>query len=259
MSWPTELPSTEPTSTTRGSDEHPQSAALLARIGTCGWSALVSYGEPIRFKTQLGAWSVPGSCLADLGNRGLISFRQLPAGAARTISVLHLTREGRRRLSEVGLNPIQTEYELLRDRWGMRAEEHHGQVILFAALSRGFGYRTEVGVAVPGQRLFADVRLTKDDGTEAWCLVESGSRRDSHPLDRWHRLGRCQPFLPLVAPDRETMNRLGEQARPHIYRVYLTNLDDLVLNAGDANRRLWLADVNRFRDAGRGHNRGYPD
>ena len=159
---------------------------------------------------------------------------------------------------ETRLRPVHTEYERLRDRWGTRAQEHHGQVILFATLARRFGYHAEVGVAAPGQRLFADVKLTREDGTEAWCLVESGSHRDTHPLDRWCRLGRCQPFLPLVAPDRNTMNRLREKARPHIYRVCLTNLDELILNVDSGNNRLWLTDVNRFRDADLGRNRVVP-
>ena len=250
MSWPTESPSPAPAAESRRSEGHPEYKTLLARIGARGWSALVSYGMSAWSGAELGALPEPGSPLATLHDLDLIGFEQLPAGPAGTISVLYLKREGRRHLSETGLSPVHTEYERLRDRWGTRAREHHGQAILFATLARRFGYRTEVGVAVPRQRLFADVRLTRDDGTEAWCLVESGSRRDSHPLDRWHRLGRCQPFLPLVAPDRETMNRLGEQAHPHIYRVYLTNLEDLVCNVGNANRRLWLVDVNRFRDTG---------
>ena len=248
MSWPTESPSPAPAANARRS-EHPEYQTLLTRIGICGWSALVSYGPSAWSGADLGAWPEPGSPLAALHDLDLIGFEQLPTGSARTISVLYLKREGRRYLSETGLSPVHTEYERLRDRWGTRAREHHGQVILFTALARRCGYRTEVGVAVPGQRLFADVRLTRDDGTEAWCLVESGSHRDTHPLDRWHRLGRCQPFLPLIAPDRETMNRLGEQARPHIYKVYLTNLDELVCNAGNSCHQLWLADVNRFRDA----------
>ena len=102
------------------------------------------------------------------------------------------------------------------------------------------------------------MKLTGEGGTAAWCLVEFGSHRNTHPLDRWRRLGRCQPFLPLVAPDRQTMNRLGEQARPHIHRVCLTNLDDLILTVDRDNNRLWLTDINRFRDAGRGRNRVVP-
>ena len=250
MSWPTASPSPASAANARRSARHPEYGTLLARIGACGWSALVSYGPSAWSGADLGARPEPGSPLAALHDLDLIGFEQLPTGSARTISVLYLKREGRRHLSETGLSPVHTEYERLRDRWGTRAKEHHGQVILFTALARRFGYRTEVGIAVPSQRLFADVQLTKDDGTEAWCLVESGSHRDTHPLDRWHRLGRCQPFLPLIAPDRETMNRLGEQAHPHIYRVYLTNLEDLVRNADNANRQLWLADLNRFRDAG---------
>ena len=250
MSWPTTSPFPAPAANARRPEEHPEYGTLLARIGVCGWSALVSYGPSAWSEAALGAWPELGSPLATLHELDLIGFEQLPAGSAGTISVLYLKREGRRHLSETGLSPIHTEYERLRDRWGTRAKEHHGQVILFAALARRFGYHTEVGVAVPSQRLFADVHLTKGDGTEAWCLVESGSHRDTHPLDRWHRLGRCQPFLPLVAPNRETMNQLGELARSHIYRVHLTNLEDLVCNVGNANRRLWLVNVNRFRNAG---------
>ena len=257
MSWPTESPSPTPAANSRRS-EHPEYQTLLTRIGTCGWSALVSYGPSAWSEADLGAWPEPGSPLATLHDQDLIGFEQLPVGPTGTISVLYLKREGRRHLSETGRSPVHTEYERLRDRWGTRAREHHGQVILFTALARRFGYCTAVGVAVPGQRLFADVRLTRDDGTEAWCLVESGSHRDTHPLDRWHRLGRCQPFLPLIAPDRETMNRLGEQARPHIYKVYLTNLDELIRNAGNGHHRLWLAEVNRFRDADRGRSRVVP-
>ena len=260
MSWPTELPSSAPAvNAHRFEEQHPEYQTLLTRIGSCGWSALVSYGESAWSESELGAWPEPSSPLAVLHDLGLIGFEQLPAGPANAISVLYLTREGRRLLMEMGPTPVHTEYERLRDRWGTRTEEHHGQVILFTALARRFGYHTAVGVAAPGQRLFADVRLTKDDGTEAWCLVESGSHRDTHPLDRWHRLGRCQPFLPLIAPDREMMNQLREQAQPHIYKVHLTNLDELVRNVSNANSRLWLTDVNRFRDAASGLNRGYPD
>lgn len=258
MSWPTELPSPAPVASSGRSEGHSEYTSLLTRIGTCGWSALVSYGDPEWSESELGAWPEPGSPLATLHSLDLIGFEQLPAGAARTISVLYLARKGRSFLLETGQTPVHTEYERLRDRWGTRAGAHHGQVILFVALARRFGYRAEVGVAVPGQRLFADVRLTKGDGTEAWCLVESGSHRDTHPLDRWHRLSRCQPFLPLIAPDRETMNQLREQVQPHIYKVCLTNLDELVRNADNGNRRLWLADVNRFRDADHGRNRVVP-
>ena len=257
MSWPTVLPSPAPDSNRLGSDEHSEYTTLFTRIGTRGWSALVSYRE-LWSASELGAWPAPGSPLAVLRGLDLIGFKQLPAGSAGTISVLYLTPAGHRRLLEMRLPPVHTEYERLRDRWGTRAQEHHGQVILFAALARRCGYRAEVGVAAPGQRLFADVKLTREDGTEAWCLVESGSHRDTHPLDRWRRLGRCQPFLPLVAPDCKTMNRLGEQARPHIYRVCLTNLDELLLNVDSGNHRLWLTDVNRFRDADRGRNRVVP-
>ena len=253
MSWPTELPSPAPAANCLRSEE----TTLFTRIGTRGWSALVSYRESWS-ASELGAWPAPGSPLAVLRGLDLIGFEQLPAGSAGTISVLYLTPTGRRRLLEMRLPPVHTEYERLRDRWGTRAEEHHGQVILFAALARRLRYHAEVGVAAPGQRLFADVKLTREDGTEAWCLVESGSHRDTHPLDRWRRLGRCQPFLPLVAPDRTTMNRLGEQARPHIYRVRLTNLDELILNVERGNNRLWLTDVDRFRDADRGRNRVVP-
>lgn len=253
MSWPIEPPIPTTAANDRRFEEYPE-YTLLSRIGTCGWSALVSYGTPAWSEKKLRAWPEPDSPLATLHGLGLIGFDQLPAGSARTISVLYLKQEGRRYLSEIGTPPVHTEYERLRDRWGTRAKEHHGQIILFAALARRFGYRAKVGVAVPSQRLFADVQLTKDDGTEAWCLVESGSHRDTHPLDRWHRLGRCQPFLPLIAPDRETMNQLREQARPHIYKVYLTNLDELLSNAGNDRHRLWLADVNRFRDADLGCN-----
>lgn len=257
MSWPTELPSPAPATHRFGSEEHSEDTTLFTRIGTRGWSALVSYSDSWS-GSELGAWPAPGSPLAALHDLGLIGFEQLPAGTAGTISVLYLTPAGRRRLLEMRLSPVHTEYERLRDRWGTRAEEHHGQVILFATLARRFGYRVEVGVAAPGQRLFAHVKLTREDGTEAWCLVESGSHRDTHPLDRWRRLGRCQPFLPLVAPDRKTMNRLGEQARPHIYRVRLTNLDELILNVDSGNNRLWLTDIDRFRDADLGRNRVVP-
>ena len=257
MSWPTELPSSAPAVGSCMSDEHSESTTLLTRIGTCGWSALVAYGESWS-GAELGAWPEPGSPLAVLHSLGLVGFEQLPTGSAGTVSALYLTPAGRRLLLERGRNPVHTEYERLRDRWGTRAGDHHGQVILFAALARRFGYRAEVGVAAPGQRLFADVKLTGEGGTEAWCLVESGSHRDTHPLDRWHRLSRCQRFLPLVAPDRKTMDRLGAQARPHIYRVRLTNLDELVLNVGSGNNRLWLTDLNRFRDADRGRNRVVP-
>ena len=253
MSWPTELPSPAPAANCLRSEE----TTLFTRIGTRGWSALVSYRESWS-ASELGAWPASGSPLAVLRGLDLIGFEQLPAGSAGTILVLYLTPTGRRRLLEMRLSPVHTEYERLRDRWGIRAEEHHGQVILFAALARRLGYRAEVGVAAPGQRLFADVKLTRKDGTEAWCLVESGSHRDTHPLDRWRRLGRCQPFLPLVALDRTTMNRLGEQARTHIYRVCLTNLDELLLNVDSGNNRLWLTDVNRFRDADCGRNRVVP-
>lgn len=258
MSWPTELPSPAPATRCLGFEEHSEyTTLLLTRIGTCGWSALVSYSESWS-ELDFGAWPAPGSPLAALHGKGLIGFDQLPAGTAGTIAVLYLTPTGRRCLREMRLPPVHTEYERLRDRWGTRAKKHHGQVILFATLARRFGYHAEVGIAVPGQRLYADVKLTKEDGTEAWCLVESGSHQDTHPLDRWRRLGRCQPFLPLVAPDRKTMNRLGEQARPHIYRVCLTNLDELLLNVDSGNNRLWLTDVNRFRDADRGRNRVVP-
>ena len=259
MSWPTELPSPAPAANSGRSEGYSECTALLTRIGTCGWSALVSYGDSAWSESDLGVWPEPGSPLATLHGLGLIGFEQLSAGSDRTISVLYLARKGRSFLLEAGLTPVHTEYERLRDRWGTRAEVHHGQVILFAALARRFGYRADVGVSVPGQRLFADVRLTKGDGTEAWCLVESGSHRETHPLDRWHRLGRCQPFLPLIAPDRETMNQLREQARPHIYKVCLTNLDELARNASNGNRRLWLADVNRFRDADLGRNQVVPE
>ena len=258
MSWPTELPSLAPIAHSDRSEGHSEYTTLLTQIGTCGWSALVSYGDSEWSEAELGAWPKPGSPLATLHGLDLIGFKQLPAGTARTISVLYLAREGRSFLMERGLTPVHTEYERLRDRWGTRSEVHHGQVILFAALARRFGYRVDVGVAIPGQRLFADVRLTKGDGTEAWCLVESGSHRDTHPLDRWHRLGRCQPFLPLIASDRETMNQLREQARPHIYKVYLTNLDELIHNADNGHHQLWLTDVNRFRDADLGCNRVVP-
>ena len=259
MNWPTELPASNPVANVHRSQKHPEYCTnLLARIGTVGWSAVVSYGESAWTELELGAKPEPGSPLGALQGMGLIGFEQLPAGSARTVSVLYLTKAGRRQLMAAGLPPVHTEFERLRDRWGTQAAEHHGQVILFAALARRFGYRAQVGVAVPGQRLFADVRLTQDDGTEAWCLVESGTHQDSHPLDRWHRLGRCQPFLPLVAPDRQTMNRLREQAQPNIYKVYLTNLDELVGNVGNGHHRLWLADVNRFRDADRGCNRVVP-
>ena len=257
MSWPTELPSPSPATHCLGSEKHSEYTTLFTRIGTRGWSALVSYSESWS-ASELGAWPAPGSPLAGLRGLGLIGFEQLPVGSAGTISVLYLTPAGRRRLLEMRLSPVHTEYERLRDRWGTRAEEHHGQVILFAALARRFGYHAEVGVAAPRQRLFADVKLTREDGTEAWCLVESRSHRDTHPLDRWRRLGRCQPFLPLVAPDRKTMNRLGEQARPHIYRVRLTNLDELILNVDSGNNRLWLTDIDRFRDADLGRNRVVP-
>ena len=257
MSWPTVLPSTAPATHCLGSEEHSEYTTLFTRIGTFGWSALVSYSESWS-ESELGVWPAPDSPLAALHGLGLIGFEKLPAGTAGTISVLYLTPAGRRRLLEMRLPPVHTEYERLRDRWGTRAEEHHGQVILFATLARRFGYRAEVGVAAPGQRLFADVKLTGEDGTQAWCLVESGSHRDTHPLDRWRRLGRCQPFLPLVAPDRQTMDRLREQARPHIYKVCLTNLAELILNVDSGNNRLWLTDVNRFRDADRGRNRVVP-
>ena len=257
MSWPTDPPSPAPASNGFGSEEHSGYTTLFTRIGTRGWSALVSYSESWS-ASGLGAWPAPGSSLAVLRDLDLIGFEQLPAGSAGTISVLYLTPAGRRHLLEMRLPPVHTEYERLRDRWGTRAEEHHGQVILFATLARRFGYHAEVGVAAPGQRQFADVKLTREDGTESWCLVESGSHRDTHPLDRWRRLGRCQPFLPLVAPDRTTMNRLGEQARPHIYRVRLTNLDELLLNADSGNNRLWLTGIDRFRDADRGRNRVVP-
>lgn len=257
MSWPTELPSSAPATNCLGSEEHSEYTTLFTRIGVCGWSALVSYSESWS-GSELGVWPEPGSPLAALHGLGLIGFEQLPAGSAGTILALYLTPAGRRRLLEMRLRPVHTEYERLRDRWGTRAQEHHGQVILFAALARRLGYHAEVGVAAPGQRLFADVNLIREDGTEAWCLVESGSHRDTHPLDRWRRLGRCQPFLPLVAPDRKTMNRLGEKARPHIYRVCLTNLDELILNVDSGNNRLWLTDVNRFRDADLGRNRVVP-
>lgn len=256
MSWPTELAFSAPVNT-HTLDRHPKCRALLTRIGACGWSALASYGKSWS-GSELGSRPAPGSPLAMLHGLGLIGFEQLPAGAAGTILALYLTPEGRRLLLEMRLSPVHTEYEQLRDRWGIRAEEHHGQVILFAALARRLGYRAEVGVPAPGQRLFADVKLTGEDGTEAWCLVESGSHRDTHPLDRWRRLGRCQPFLPLVAPDRKTMNQLGEQAQPYIYRVCLTNLDELLLNVGSGNNRLWLTDINRFRDADLGRNRVVP-
>ena len=259
MSWPTELPASDPAANSHRSQGRLEYYTnMLTRIGTVGWSALVSYGESTWTESKLGAWPEPGSPLTALHSLGLIGFEQLPAGSARTVSVLYLTKEGRRQLMETGQTPIHTEFERLRDHWGTQAKEHHGQVILFAALVRRFGYHAEVGVAVPSQRLFADVRLTQDDGTEAWCLVESDTRQDSHPLDRWHRLGRCQPFLPLVAPDRETMHRLKEEARPHIYKVYLTNLDNLVLNADSGKCQLWLTDVDRFRDADRGRNRMVP-
>ena len=257
MSWPIEFPSPVPAANGFGSEEHSGYTTLFTRIGARGWSALVSYREAWS-ASELGAWPAPGSPLAVLRGLDLIGFEQLPVGSAGTILVLYLTPAGRRRLLEMRQTPVHTEYERLRDRWGSRSGEHHGLVILFAALARRFGYHAEVGVAAPGQRLFADVKLTREDGTEAWCLVESGSHRDTHPLDRWRRLGRCQAFLPLVAPDRTTMNRLGEQARPHIYRVRLTNLDELLLNADSGNNRLWLADVNRFRDADRGRNRVVP-
>lgn len=257
MSWPTELPSPAPSTHCLGSEEHSEYTTLFTRIGARGWSALVSYSESWS-ESELGAWPAPGSPLAVLRGLDLIGFEQLPAGAAGTISVLYLTPAGRRRLLGMRLSPVHTEYERLRDRWGTRAEEHHGQVILFATLARRFGYHAEVGVAAPGQRLFADVKLTREDGTEAWCLVESGSHRDTRPLDRWRRLGRCQPFLPLVAPDRKTMNQLGEQARPHIYRVRLTNLDELTLNVDSGNNRLWITDMDRFRDADLGRNRVVP-
>lgn len=260
MSWPTEPPSSAPATPGLGSEEHSESLTLLTlftRIGARGWSALVSYSESWS-ASELGAWPAPGSPLATLHGLGLIGFEKLPAGAVGTILTLYLTPAGRRGLLEMRLSPVHTEYERLRDRWGTRAKEHHGQVILFAALARRFGYRAEVGVAAPGQRLFADVKLTGEDGTKAWCLVESGSHRDTHPLDRWHRLGRCQPFLPLVAPDRETMNRLREQARPHIYKVCLTNLDELVPHVNSGHNRLWLTDINRFRDADLGRNRVVP-
>lgn len=257
MSWPTALPSPVPAATCLGSGEYSEYTTLFTRIGTRGWSALVSYRESWS-AWELGAWPAPGTPLAVLRGLNLIGFEQLPAGSAGTISVLYLTPAGHRHLLEMRLPPVHTEYERLRDRWGTRAGEHHGQVILFAALARRFGYHAEVGVPAPGQRLFADVKLTGKNGPEAWCLVESGSHRDTHPLDRWRRLGRCQPFLPLVAPDRETMNQLGEQARPHIYRVRLTNLDELLLNVDGGNNRLWLTGIDRFRDADRGRNRVVP-
>ena len=257
MSWPTEPAFSPPVTNNHTLGQHPTCPALLARIGAYGWSALASYSKSWS-EAELGAWPEPGSPLAVLRSLGLIGFQRLPAGSARTILVLYLTPAGRRHLLEMGLPPVHTEYERLRDRWGTRAEEHHGQVILFATLARRFGYHAEVGVAAPSQRLFADVKLTREDGTEAWGLVESGAHRDTHPLDRWRRLGRCQPFLPLVAPDRKKMNQLGEQARPHIYKVCLTNLDELILNVGSGNNRLWLTDVNRFRDADRGRNRVVP-
>ena len=258
MSWPIELPTHIPKTDPRLPDEPPEWAALLARIGTCGWSAAVAYDATAWSGEQLGACLAPGSPLADLDDRGFVGLKRLPIGAGQMITVLHLTRDGRRHLMAMGYKPVHTEFERLRDRWGTRAEAHHGQTILFAALARRLGYQAEVGVAVPGQCLYADVGLTGDDGTEAWCLVESGTPRDSHPLDRWHRLGQCQPFLPLVTPDRETMHRLREQARPHIYRVLLTNLDDLILHAGNGKHRLWLDDLNRFREADRGRNRIVP-
>ncbi len=257
MSWSTELPSPAPATHCLESEEHSEYTTLFTRIGSCGWSALVSYSESWS-ESELGAWPAPGSPLAALHGLGLIGFEKLPAGSSRSILALYLTPTGRSRLLEMRLPPVHTEYERLRDRWGTRAKEHHGQVILFATLARRFGYHAEVGVAAPGQRLFADVKLTREDGTEAWCLVESGSHRDTHSLDRWRRLGRCQSFLPLVAPDRKTMNQLGEQARPHIYRVRLTNLDELILNVDSGNNRLWLTDMDRFRDADLGRNRVVP-
>ena len=54
------------------------------------------------------------------------------------------------------------------------------------------------------------------------------------------------------------MNRFREQARLHIYKVCLTNLDELILNVDSGNNRLWLTDVDRFRDADLGRNRVVP-
>ena len=144
MSWPTVLPSTAPDTHCLGFAGHSEYTTLFTRIGTFGWSALVSYSESWS-ESELGVWPAPDSPLAALHGLGLIGFEKLPAGTASTISVLYLTPAGRRRLLEMRLPPVHTEYERLRDRWGTRAEEHHGQVILFATLARRFGYRCRGG------------------------------------------------------------------------------------------------------------------
>ncbi len=82
MSWPTKPHFPAPETHVRSSVEHPEHAALLARIGTCGWSALVSYGASTWSQQQLGACPEPGSSLAALCDLGPHRF-QAAAGWIR--------------------------------------------------------------------------------------------------------------------------------------------------------------------------------
>ena len=103
MNWPTELPASGPVANVHRSQKPPEYCTnLLARIGTVGWSAVVSYGESAWTELELGAKPESGSPLGALQGMGLIGFEQLPAGSARTVSVLYLTKAGRRQLMEGG-------------------------------------------------------------------------------------------------------------------------------------------------------------
>jgi hypothetical protein len=202
---------------------------LLALHALSGWSlrwALFVAEAAIRGVQPTGG--TYKRCARALIDAGL--WQTAVVKSVGTYALVRLTEEGVNLLNDLGLTPVEGEWERLdRLHRGDTAVQlkHTAAVCLFAFHARQRGYETLVAPSVDDPTAEPDLRLCREDEV---CYVEV-QRRGGEPWKRaakWWNLMRLQGYVALCAMTPAGADALvAELTRCGIRRYRVTDLETL--------------------------------
>ena len=189
---------------------------LLAVLALSGWSLRFSLmSQEAEARNILPISGTLRRAAAYLTTSGLWQSATVRVAGSPTILV-RLTDLGRSLLTEVGLEPVESEWERMeRLHRGDTSTQlaHTAAVCTFAHHARTFGYDAQVCPDVDGPAE-PDILLTKDEKT----LFVEVQRRGGEPwrrMAKWHNLALLQGEVLLCAETPAQAHRFAKEARVH--------------------------------------------
>lgn len=218
---------------------------LLRDVGRNGYATPESYtsgpGAGVRAGASDPRW-------AWLTGEGLLRILPVPVWGNRVLTAVQLTGAGRRLLQSRGLPAAPGELELLCDRLGRALKDRYGQALLLARLARVLGYAVQHLPELPARPVTADLCLVR--GRERmFVMLMPGIDHMPPDMDVWHAVAQAQPFLPVAAPDAETLKRVLDAAQDRICMLRGAVLPELEARVHSGSRTLWRCSRSRFRTA----------